>query len=58
MIGGVGVANIMYATVKERTREIGVKMALGARPSWIVGPLVLEGLLYTVVGGAIGLLLG
>lgn len=58
MIGGVGVANIMYATVKERTREIGVKMALGARPSWIVGPLVLEGLLYTVVGGAIGLLIG
>ncbi len=58
MIGGVGVANIMYATVKERTREIGVKMALGARPAWIVGPLVLEGLLYTVVGGAIGLLLG
>ncbi len=58
MIGGVGVANIMYATVKERTREIGVKMALGARPAWIVGPLVLEGLLYTLLGGAIGLVLG
>jgi putative ABC transport system permease protein len=56
MIGGVGVANIMYATVKERTREIGVKMALGARPSWITGPLLLEGLAYTVLGGLLGLL--
>ena len=56
MIGGVGVANIMYATVKERTREIGVKMALGARPAWITGPLVLEGLAYTIFGGLLGLL--
>ena len=57
MIGGVGVANIMYATVKERTREIGVKMALGARPSWITGPLLLEGLAYTVVGGLFGVVI-
>ena len=57
MIGGVGVANIMYATVKERTREIGVKMALGARPSWITAPLLLEGLAYTVFGGLLGLLI-
>jgi putative ABC transport system permease protein len=56
MIGGVGVANIMYATVKERTREFGVKMALGARPGWITGPLVLEGLAYTIFGGLLGLL--
>jgi putative ABC transport system permease protein len=56
IIGGVGVANIMYATVKERTREIGVKMALGARPAWITGPLVLEGLAYTFFGGMLGLL--
>jgi len=55
LIGGVGVANIMYATVKERTREIGVKMALGARPSWVTGPLVLEGLMYSIVGGLLGL---
>ena len=55
LIGGVGVANIMYATVKERTREIGVKMALGARPSWVTGPLILEGLMYTVTGGLFGL---
>ncbi len=56
MIGGVGVANIMYATVTERTREIGVRMALGARPTWITGPLVLEGVAYTLVGGLLGLL--
>ncbi len=57
LIGGVGVANIMYAVVKERTREIGVKMALGARSSWVTGPFVLEGLVYTLVGGAAGMLI-
>lgn len=57
LIGGVGVANIMYAVVKERTREIGVKMALGAKSGWIVGPFLLEGLLYTLVGGFLGIVL-
>ena len=57
IIGGVGVANIMYAVVKERTKEIGIKMALGARRSWITGPIVLEGLLYTLLGGAAGVLM-
>jgi len=57
VVGGVGVANIMYAVVRERTKEIGVKMALGARTSWITGPFVLEGLVYTLVGGAAGMLL-
>ncbi len=55
LIGGVGVANIMYAVVKERTREIGVKMALGAKRSWIIMPFVLEGLVYTFIGGALGI---
>ena len=55
LIGGVGVANIMYAVVKERTREIGVKMALGAKARWITWPFVLEGLLYTLVGGVAGM---
>ncbi len=54
IIGGVGVANIMYAVVKERTKEIGVKMALGARSAWITGPFVLEGLVYTFLGGLFG----
>lgn len=54
IIGGVGVANIMYAVVKERTREIGVKMALGARRRWITGPFILEGVVYTFVGGLFG----
>jgi putative ABC transport system permease protein len=57
LVGGIGVANIMYAVVKERTREIGVKMALGARARWITGPLILEGLVYTFVGGLIGLVM-
>jgi putative ABC transport system permease protein len=57
LIGGVGVANIMYAVVKERTREIGVKMALGAKRRWIVIPFVLEGLMYTLVGGTIGIVI-
>ncbi|HEX7615170.1 MAG TPA: ABC transporter permease, partial [Thermoanaerobaculia bacterium] len=55
LIGGVGVANIMYAVVKERTREIGVKMALGAKARWITWPFVLEGLVYTLVGGVLGM---
>jgi putative ABC transport system permease protein len=57
IIGGVGVANIMYAVVKERTREIGVKMALGAKRSWIIAPFVLEGLVYTFIGGFLGIII-
>ena len=56
LIGGIGVANIMYAVVKEKTREIGVQMALGARGGWVTGPFVLQGLSYTLVGGGLGLL--
>jgi putative ABC transport system permease protein len=57
LIGGVGVANIMYAVVKERTREIGVKMALGAKQRWIIFPFVLEALVYTFIGGALGIII-
>src|SRR5205823_6365026 len=57
LIGGVGVANIMYAVVKERTREIGVKMALGAKQRWIIAPFVLEAVVYTFIGGALGIII-
>ena len=55
LIGGVGVANIMFAVIKERTREIGVKMALGAKTRSIIWPFVLEALVYTFIGGALGI---
>jgi putative ABC transport system permease protein len=54
LVGGMGVANIMYAVVKERTREIGVKMALGAKMRQVMTPFVMEALLMTVLGGSIG----
>src|SRR5438128_10727545 len=53
-VGGMGVANIMYAVVKERTREIGVKMALGAKVRQVMWPLVMEALMMTVLGGVLG----
>src|SRR5262249_38744708 len=58
LIGGVGVANIMYAAVKHRTKEIGVQMALGARRMYVMGPLVLESLALTALGGVIGVAVG
>lgn len=52
--GGIGVTNIMNVVLEERTKEIGIKMALGARKSTILGQFVLETLLLTAVGGALG----
>lgn len=54
IVGGIGVSNIMNVIVEERTREIGIKMALGAKQRWILGQFLLETMLVTFFGGAIG----
>jgi len=56
--GVVGVSNIMLVTIKERTREIGVRRALGAKPAMIIRQVVAESLLLTVLAGIVGLVLG
>lgn len=54
--GGIGVSNIMNVVLEERTKEIGIKMALGARKSFVMIQFVIETLLITIVGGALGFL--
>jgi putative ABC transport system permease protein len=54
IVGGIGVSNIMNVIVEERTREIGIKMALGAKARWILTQFLLETMLVTAIGGAIG----
>ncbi|GAB4334331.1 MAG: ABC transporter permease [Calditrichia bacterium] len=57
LVAGVGVANIMFVVVKERTREIGIKRAIGAKRKHILWQIVFESLLIAFSGGAIGLLI-
>jgi putative ABC transport system permease protein len=58
VVGGVGIMNIMYVVVTERTSEIGLKKALGARSSDILKEFLIESVLVTVLGGIIGIILG
>ena len=56
LVAGIGVANIMYVVVRERTREIGIKRALGARRRHIMGQFVFEAIAVALAGGLVGLL--
>jgi len=54
VVGGIGVSNIMNVVVEERTREIGIKMALGAKQRYILSQFLIETMLVTLIGGVVG----
>ncbi|MCG3181728.1 MAG: Macrolide export ATP-binding/permease protein MacB [Phycisphaerae bacterium] len=58
IVGGIGIMNVMLATVTERTREVGIRRALGARKSHIVTQFLIEALVLTLLGGLFGVLAG
>lgn len=58
LVGGIGIMNIMFASVMERTKEIGTRLAIGAKKSDVIAQFLSEAILISVVGGLIGVILG
>lgn len=58
IVGGIGIMNIMYVSVTERTREIGLRMSVGARGIDILSQFLIESILISITGGAIGVIMG
>lgn len=58
LVGGIGIMNIMYVSVTERTREIGLRMSIGAKGRDILAQFLIESILISVTGGLIGVLFG